>query len=158
MSPTRIGPLVFGADAVVAEFVRRRLPLASSFEPCTAIGVIRDDTLIGGVVYHEYIPQLKSLQVSFAFDTPRWATKEVLRAVCEYPFLQLGCVRVSALVAKKNKRSRQMVEHIGFKLEGVARKGFGTDDACIYGLLRPECRFLEENNGQKLTSGSAAAA
>ncbi len=101
---------------------------------------------------------MPSIEVSFAFDSPLWATNYVLGAVCRYPFDQLGCIRVTAICAKKNKRSRQMVERIGFKLEGVARKAFGKDDACIYGLLRPECRFLEENNGQKFATGTPAAA
>lgn len=159
MTPTREGPLVFGADQVVAEFVRRRIPGAEDgFGPCTAIGVIRNERLIGGVVYHNYQQSYRSIQVSFAFDSPLWATPFVLRAVCRYPFIQLGCDRVTALVIKKNKRSRKMVEGIGFKLEGVARKGFGRDDCCIYGLLRPECRFLEENNGQAKSTGTAAAA
>jgi len=144
----RIGPLVFGADAIIAEFVRQRLKNApDSFGPCTAIGVIRSEKLAGGVVYFDYDPKIPACQVAFAFDDPRWATKHVLRSVCNYPFLQLGCLRVSAVIARKNKRSRKMVERIGFKLEGVIRKGFVTEDAMLYGLLRPECRFLEENNG-----------
>jgi RimJ/RimL family protein N-acetyltransferase len=159
MTPTRVGPLVFGADKVVAEFVRRRVPYArGSFDPCAAIGVIRGEKLVGGVVYYDYLPDFRSIEVAFAFDTPRWATPTVLRAVCKYPFDQLGCVRVTAIVAKKNKRSRQMVEHIGFRLEGVARKGFLVEDACIYGLLRPECRWLKDNNEQAKSTGSARAA
>ena len=145
MTATRVGALVFGADAVVAEVVRRRIKGAEDgFGPCTAIGVIRQERLIGGVVYHNYQSHYKSIQVSFAFDSPLWATPTVLRAVCRYPFDQLGVVRVTSLAAKKNKRSRRMIESVGFKLEGVARKGFGDDDCCIYGLFRHECRWLKD--------------
>ena len=149
MTATRVGALVYGADEIVAEFVRRRIKNCEAgafgqYPLFKCIGVIRNEQLIGGVVYHNYQKSVPSVTVSFAFDTPRWATPTVLKAVCRYPFNQLGVIRVQSMVAKKNKRSRRMTEGIGFKLEGVARKGFGYDDCCIYGLLRHECRFLED--------------
>ncbi len=158
MTPTRIGPLVFGADAVIAEFVRQRIPNSHGFGECTAIGIIRHEKLVAGVVFFDYSPQYKSIQFAGASDSAMWASKSVLRSLFSYPFVQLGCVRMTSMVAKKNKRSRKFTEGIGLKLEGVARKGFLTDDACIYGILRHECRWLEENNGQKFATRSAAAA
>lgn len=154
------GPLVFGHDKEIAEFVRRRTPQLdhNGFGDCTTIGVIRHGKLIGGVVYNTYRPQIGDVMVHFAFDSPMWATREVLASVCHYPFVQLGCQRVSAIVRRKNKRSRLFVEKaIGFRLEGTVRKGFGDDDAMIYGVLRRECRWLEENNGQIRTVSPAAA-
>ena len=130
------------------------------FGPCTAIGVIRENRLAGGVVYHDHQPNFRSIMVSFAFDTPKWATPSVLGSVCAYPFIQLDCNRVTALVARKNKRSRKMVEGIGFKQEGCARRAFLSDDAIIYGLLRRECRWIEErkDNGQTISSPATRAA
>ncbi len=147
------GPLVFGHDKEIAEFVRQRTPQLDNtgFGDCVAIGVIRFKRLIGGVVYNNYHPQIGNVWVHFAFDDPRWATPSVMGSVCAYPFIQLGCKRVTAIVKRKNKRSRTFIEKgIGFRLEGCIRKGFGNDDAMIYGLLRHECRWLEENknNGQ----------
>lgn len=155
----RVGPLLFGADAAVTDFVGRRdpYPVDGDYGKCTTIGVIRDEQLIGGVVYFDWRPNIPSVHVAYAFDSPRWATPHVLRAVCRYPFEQLGCVRVTCIVGRRNKRSRRFVERgIGFKLEGLVRKGFGIDDACIYGLLKHECRWLK--NEQTETNSPAAAA
>jgi RimJ/RimL family protein N-acetyltransferase len=139
------GPLVFGRDKEIAEFVRQRTPNTTGFGECSTIGVIRFGRLLGGVVYNNYRPNIGDVTVNFAFDDPRWATPSVMGSVCAYPFIQLGCKRVTALVRRKNKRSREFIEKaIGFKLEGCARKGFGDDDAMLYGLLRHECRWLKE--------------
>ena len=149
MTATRVGSLVYGADEIVAEFVRRRIKGAEpdvfgKFPLYKAIGVIRHETLVGGIVYFNFKKAVPSIEVSIAFDTPLWATKAALHAMCDYPFNKLGVVRVTSLVARKNKRARRMNEGVGFKLEGVVRKGFGYDDCCIYGLLRHECRWLKD--------------
>lgn len=139
------GPLVLGHDNDIAKFVAQRSKyMLGGFGLCTAIGVIRHNKLIGGVVYHEYKDAVKSIMVSFAFDHPSWITPSVLGSICAYPFIQIGANRVSALVAKKNKRSRKFVEGIGFKLEGCARRAFLDDDAMLYGLLRRECRWIKD--------------
>jgi RimJ/RimL family protein N-acetyltransferase len=131
------GPLVLGKDKYIAEFVQRRIP-NSGFGDCSTIGIIRNNKLVGGFVFHDYQPAFKNISVSLAFDTPRALTPDVLRSALAYVFIQGGCVRLSALVARKNKRSRKLVEGVGFKLEGCARKGYLKDDVMIYGLLRHE--------------------
>ena len=144
------GPLVFGHDKEIAEFVQQRVhtPWENGFGQCTTIGIIRFRRLLGGVVYNNYHPDIGDITVTFAFDDPRWATPSIMRSVCAYPFDQLKCQRVTAIVNRKNKRSRLFIEKgIGFKLEGCIRKGFGKDDAMIYGLLRHECRWLKDHNG-----------
>src|SRR6185369_1058038 len=85
------GPLVFGRDAEISAFVDQRIDtLRSGFGPCSTIGVVRFNKLLGGVVYHDFRPQYRDITVSFAFDDPRWATPSVMRSVCSYPFDQLG--------------------------------------------------------------------
>lgn len=155
------GPLVFNHDKQIAEFVKQRTPQLdhNGFGDCTTIGIVRFGKLLGGVVYNNYRPQIGDIMVHFAFDSPKWATREVLASVCYYPFVQLNCNRVTAIVKKKNKRSRRFIEQaIGFRLEGCIRKGFGNDDAMLYGLLRHECRWLgKEQNVKKSTVAPAAA-
>lgn len=151
------GPLVLGRDKEIAEFVSRRIRQAT-FGPCTTMGVIRQNKLIGGLVFHEYVPAYKSVMVSYAFDRPSWATPSVLHSVALFVFDQLGCNRLCTLTPRKNKRSRRFVEGIGFKYEGCARKGFGADDAIIYGMLRQECRWLKGKEDGKEHAATAAAA
>jgi RimJ/RimL family protein N-acetyltransferase len=135
------GPLVFGRDKQIAEYVQRRIP-GSHFNDCTAIGIIRNNKLVGGIVFHDYQSGFKNITVSLAFDTPKAISPDVLCSIAAYVFKQLDCIRLNALVARKNKRSRKWVEGVGFKLEGCARKGYLKDDLMIYGMLRNECRWM----------------
>lgn len=138
--------LVFGYDQAVADWVQMQTPhvAARGFGACTAIGVAHDEVLLGGVVYHDFQPDHRSIQMSAASIDTRWligptgARKSVLQGLFAYPFVQLGCERVGMIVPKKNKRARAFCEGFGFKREGVARRGFYPDDAILYGLLRSE--------------------
>jgi hypothetical protein len=139
----RVGSILLGADDLVAELIASRIPYmrGKSFGQCVALGVIRNETLIGGVVYHNYVGH--DCQVSIAVDRAAFMP---WRALFSYPFEQLGCVRLTALIGRKNKPSRQLCERLGFKIEGVHLKGIdGRQDAISYGMLRSQCRWLKEN-------------
>ncbi len=102
-----------------------------------AIAVIQEGKLVAGILYYDFFGH--SINLSLASDTPRAATKTVFKAMLGYPFKQLGCKRVNALIRKGNKRSRKLAEGLGFKLEGVLRKSAPDGkDLCIYGLLDTE--------------------
>jgi RimJ/RimL family protein N-acetyltransferase len=76
-----------------------------------------------------------------------WCTPDFLRHIFEYPFAQLDCGRVTALVARSNTRLRKLLLHTGFTEEGVLREALPTGDALIaYGMLRRECRWIGESN------------
>jgi hypothetical protein len=71
------------------------------------------------------------------FDSPK-EFLTLFNAVFNYTFDQLGAARVSGLVRGKNEASKNFVEHLGFKLEGIMRKSFADDDLHIYGFLAEE--------------------
>ena len=134
--------LVLGQDAAVADWVARRIPQVGSgaaFGPCAAIGVAGGEGgLIGGVVFSNWRPACRSIEVSFASETPRWLTRRLLGAILAYPFAQLGCERLTAVTPRRAKAARRFLDGFGFKREGLVRKGFGDDDAVISGMLRRE--------------------
>ena len=139
-----VGSILLGADDLVSELVASRIPYMRnhSFGPCTALGVVRRGVLIGGAVYHNYVGH--DVQVSIAFDSPGWALPGTLRALFDYPFNQLGCARMTALIGRSNKKSRKITEGLGFKLEGVHRKGLdGSEDAISYGMLKEHCPWIK---------------
>jgi RimJ/RimL family protein N-acetyltransferase len=143
--PEIVGSILIGADDLVIELVRSRIPemQGRQFAYPTALGVVRRGQLVGGVVYHEY--RGHDVQMSAAFDTRAWATEGTLRALWTYPFITMGCARATMIVARKNKRARKFLEHMGMTLEGVLRKGLdGVQDAFVYGLLREDCRWIKE--------------
>lgn len=135
----------------MAAYVAHRIPGIEDFGPCSALGVV-DETnrLIGGVVYHDYQPQWGNIQVSFASDRSDWLTVRLIRAIMAYPFDQLGVNRITSLTPKRNRQARQFLQKFGFRLEGNIRKGFGTDDCIVSGLMRSEWK-AHRFNGKRHT-------
>lgn len=141
--PYLIGALLYNAHDMVSEFVRSRIPSMANhkFSPHVAIGIVRRKRLCGGVVYHNWYGH--SIEMSGAFDDPGWCLPDTLRRLFAYPFIQLNCVRMTTITARNNHPARIMDEGLGFKLEGIARKGWdGQQDAMIYGMLAEECQWL----------------
>lgn len=158
-SPVIVGSILIGADDLVSEMVRSRIPQMRdrSFGECTALGVVRRGVLVGGWVYHRY--RGFDVMISAAFDRPGWALPGTVRALFEYPFHQLGCERISAWTGKKNRKARKALEDLGFVLEGVCKRGYdGVEDACMYGLLKQDCRWLKGREDVQRYPASTAAA
>lgn len=138
--------LVFNA-ARVWNYVSRQtpVPLVSGMQ---GIGLERGGQLVAGALYEGYTGH--NIWVHLAGDPGgRWMNRQFLRAGFAYPFLQLGCRRLSGWVEASNAQARRFDEHIGFKLEAVL-KGAGRDgdDVMVYVMWRDECRFLEVNHGR----------
>lgn len=126
----------------VFEFLRKQgVPLTYSAD-MQAIGLERDGSLIGGVIYDSYSINNIFLHVA-GTEGVNWVTKTYVKAVFGYPFKQLNCKRISGWVEASNDKARRFDEHLGFKqeavLEGAARDG---GDVIIYRMWKDECRFI----------------
>ena len=107
-----------------------------------AIGLERDGELIVGVVYDRFSGNDICMHVA-ATPGVLWVKRETMFRFFAYPFLQLGCTRVTGLVAATNAVARKFDEHIGFVQEGVLREGMPNgDDIIVYGMLARECRWI----------------
>lgn len=145
-----VGSVLFGADEQVARFVSDNIRGMEGygFGQFAALGIVRGSFLIGGVVYHNFQPYPAGsiIEVSIASIGPNWAWPQTLRTLFGYPFVQLGCVRMEATIARKNRRARQFIKNLGFTEEGKhPLRWHGVDDAFSYGLLRRHCRFLKRD-------------
>jgi hypothetical protein len=141
-----VGAVLFGADGLVKQFVANRIVGGAAFSPdAVALGVVKGNDIIGGVVYDHFTGF--DIHATIAADSPLWARPKTLETLFGYPFNQLGCTRMTSLIKRGNKRSRRFCEGLGFKVEGVMRKAYGTSDGILYGLLKSECRFIGGNNG-----------
>lgn len=99
-------------------------------------------------------------EISCAAETSIAWKPNVCAAVFNYVFGQLGCVRCTSVVMKKNLKSRQFLEALNFQLEGRLRKAYdGQKDALLYGLLAEDCSYFKGlDDGQEIGTESAAAA
>lgn len=117
-----------GHDRVVADFVANLLGHRRTFGNCTAIGVVDDGRLIGGVVYHEWSPEHGTIQMSAASTTPYWINRTILRTVFGYPFKGAECQLVIFRVAESNGRMRRIAKAVGCK-EYLIPRLRGRDEA-----------------------------
>lgn len=130
--------LIFDRNAQICAWVGARVGLPSIAG--TTIGVSDGKDLIAAVVYNGFTG--RDIQATLATTTTRWATKGVMRAIHHYPFLQLGCVRITCATEFKNHKVRSFLEHWGFQYEGTLREWFDTGDAAVYGLLKKDCSWI----------------
>jgi RimJ/RimL family protein N-acetyltransferase len=130
----------------VAAFVNARIrdghDISKGYE---ALGALDESgNLIGGFVFYNWTqyPDGGDVWIAVAGGGP-WLTRANLREWFSYPFLQLGCNRVTSLVAKSNRKSRELVERLGGVREGRIRGARGPGKASIiYGMLKSECKWI----------------
>ena len=131
----------------IKQFVAQRIGLTygGAFDPAAAVAVLRDGSIVGGVVFNNYHPLTKGrmIEISCATDDPGCLTRGILRGIFEYPFKQLEVNRLKAECSTGNTRCRKLVERLGFQFEGVMRKGHdGEQDSAVYSMLPGECRWV----------------
>jgi len=82
-------------------------------------------------------PHYNRIEMCIAADDPRWMTKGNVLSVMAPAFVRFK--GVTAMVLRKNRRVRKMLEGLGFKNEGTLR-GIGPngENMIVYGLLKSE--------------------
>jgi RimJ/RimL family protein N-acetyltransferase len=157
--------VVIDRSGAVARWVASRIPLMGGtlgFEDkAVSFGVLSDTGQpLGGVVFTDWQPAYRSIQISFASASPKWLTPRLVTAILEYPFGQLACSRITSLTPSRAASAVGFLNRFGFRREGLIRRGFGTDDAIISGLLAEDWavhRFNRRSglNGQAVPSDAA---
>lgn len=141
--------LLHGNDEIVAQWVKERIPYLDEidFGPCVAIGVVKEDgEPLAGVVFHDYQPQFKTIQVSVAAVSARWATHRILKNILAYPFTQLKVRKVWTATPHINKRALRFNKGIGFTQEAVLAYHFG-DFHCVM------CRMMDKDYKKRYLNG-----
>ena len=111
-----------------------------------AIGWLRDDDLTAGVYYEDFTGA--SITATIAMSPGAVMSKDFLWTIFDYPFNQLGCDKMVALIADANWKSKAMVERMGFTKEAEIANYYPAGEALtIYTITKQQCRFLENNDG-----------
>lgn len=130
--------LIYGHDRELSLWAGLKLgydgPIRTT-EP-VAIGVARNGEIIAAAIFYDY--RGTSMEVTFVTTTPRWASRENIRAILSYPFTQLGCRRLTAITEESNAPARAFLERLGFRQEGIHPDGFPSGTGISYGLLRAD--------------------
>lgn len=135
--------IIYGPAPLLAHWAGERIGV-SDWGPCKCIGVMRRGEIVAVAVYNQW--RHPNIEGSFVSTTPRWATPDAVRAMLRYPFVQLGCKRITATTEATNQRMRAFLCRLGFREEGVHPDALPTGDAVTLGLLRKDAsRWIEED-------------
>ena len=133
-------------DAKIGAWVMARTPNPQrrGFDVCPplmrGIGYEVEGKVVAGFIFYNHAEWYKTIEVGIALETKLPILRGILRDVMRYPFVQLGCERMTAYVPKRAKESRKLVKAVGFVEEGNMRHGLGIDDCIIYGILKKEAQ------------------
>jgi len=137
-----MGTRIVSDPARVFAFCAERMPV-SMVAGMKGLGLERDGALVAGVLYEGFNHHNVWMHVA-AEPGGKWLNKKFLRYCFHYPFVELGCKRVSGYVEASNAQARRFDEHLGFRQEAVLQ-GAASDggDVILYVMRREDCRYLE---------------
>lgn len=157
--------LLLQRDELLLAWAAKRIPYVGrdGFGEARAIGIMNGpDTatarLLGVAVFHMYVPEYRTCQVSFASASPLWAHPVTIRDIFSFPFFQYKCNRVWTAVPHTSPKTMDIQKKLGFTQEGVLRHHFGPGThAAVYGLLYKEFLKRYPVDGKKEPLSAPAA-
>ena len=144
---------IFGRDKDVAAWVADHIPYVTEFGAASAIGINIGGNIRAGVVYHDYQPEARTMQVSIASETPVWARPATIGALLHYPFAQLDVWALFSQMAADNEPAIRFNEKLGFSHRVVIGHMYGPGNhGVITRMLQPTFnKRYGGGNGQKHT-------
>jgi RimJ/RimL family protein N-acetyltransferase len=142
--------LIFHADTALAAWAGARLGMEIA-KPNTSIGVAHRGRIVAVAVFNNY--RAPNIEITFVTSSSRWASPNAVRTIIRYPFLQLNCKRITAIIEATNQPARAFLCRLGFKLEGVHPDVFTLGAAETYGLLLKDAQrwVAEETHGKRIS-------
>lgn len=139
------------ADPAVARWVAKHANLegiktAEDFGPHVAFGVSLDRKPVAGIVYHMFrrLSRGNTVMVSICATDPRWCSRSVLKKLFSYPFNELGCTSMTAMIAEGNSRSIRLCKGLGFTKVGVMKRGWdGKTNALLFEIIPEQCKWIK---------------
>jgi RimJ/RimL family protein N-acetyltransferase len=97
--------------------------------------------LLGGVIFSGFTGASTSIHVG-SFDK-RWINPDMLWVTFDYPFNQLGVVKLVGLVPSSNQTALDFDKRLGFKEEVRVADVFPNADLVVLSMRREDCRWLK---------------
>lgn len=140
-------PYQLSTDNAVGQWVANKIHGTFYMDGATAIGLLRGDEIVAGVIYENWNHASVVCHIAVATMTPVFVA-----AIFHYPFEVLGVRKIIAPVSSANRSSIRFVEKAGFTLEGCLRDTDPQGDSLLYTMAKAECRFLDARYMQRLFS------
>lgn len=127
-------------DERVVDFVAERI--GGRPAKCMPVGLERGGAIVAGALYE----RCNGHNVFFhgASDgTRRWATRQFIRELVRFPFVELDVPRMTTVVAGSNPAALTFDEKLGFVEEGrLAKAAHDGSDSIYLTLWRDRCPWL----------------
>lgn len=134
-------PIVFN-NKEHGRIISRAIPRQFNVESDPVISNVREDgTLLGGVTFDGYTRSCIFMHQA-GFD-PHWMTRDLLWAAFDYPFNQLGVVKVCGTIPSSDERLVRLNHKIGFVEECRVKDGYPGADMIVLSMTRDQCRWLQ---------------
>ena len=144
--------VVTGHDHLVGPWVSKKT--GGTWVPGSGVtvGLFDDEKgILAGVLYDSFNGANVQMHVA-AIPGRDWLCREFLWFCFYYPFVQLGCKRVTGIVSASNADARKFDEHLGFQLEATLKDAHPDGDLLVYVMHKKDCRWLNLRRG--LDSGN----
>ena len=135
--------LLLDAPKVVGNWVYARTGGTFPENICTAIGLLKDDKLVAGVVCEGF--NGASIKTHIAIDDKTYLTKTFINKIFAYPFDQLKVKKLIGIVDSSNTEALNLNKRLGFVQEGVLEGASLTGDLILMTMTKSQCRWLKDS-------------
>jgi RimJ/RimL family protein N-acetyltransferase len=132
--------LILDHPKVIGNWVYARTGGTFPENICTAIGLAKDSKIVAGVVYEGF--NGASVKTHIAIDDKEYLTKDFIRIIFQYPFLQLKCKKLIGIVDSSNAAALRLNEKLGFVKEGELKGASLTGDLVLMTMTKEQCKYL----------------
>jgi RimJ/RimL family protein N-acetyltransferase len=119
--------LILGQDEIIAEFVGFGLKRKFT-PPYVAMGWIKENgqhwRLVGGAVFNDY----NGANIEVSIFGSEGFTRQSLRQVYRYVFVQCKCLRLTARTERRNVHMQDILARLGFVVEGELKNYWGPTE------------------------------
>lgn len=105
------------------------------------IGVYRGNDIVAGTTFTQWAGP--NIFTAVAVEDRRAISRKFLFLCFWYPFEQLQCRRITALVNSDNSACLQSIEHLGFKREATLVDAAPNGDVIVFRMFKRECAWLQ---------------
>jgi RimJ/RimL family protein N-acetyltransferase len=117
----------------IYKWVKKNLRDQDHFNNDLTIGIYFDKKLVAGIVFSKY--SKFNVYLTIYSEDKNWCSRRVINFVYEYCFNVLCYKKITCIADKRNKKIKNFLTRLSFRLEGVIRFGrLNGNSAFFYGL------------------------
>ena len=134
--------LVYDQKERIGAWVAELTGQESSWGSFYAMGVVRGDDIIAGVVINNFNTSNATCHIAISQQTKMIVP--LFEAVCDYAFRQCKLKRLTGMVPTNEPAVIEFDKHLGFEEEFVMKDGAVDSDMQVLVMWPDKCRWLRK--------------